>query len=285
LHRLEPDPATLWGEVQGHVDRERGVLVVDDSTLDKPYAHKMELVHRHWSGKHRAVVDGINLITLVWADGDATVPCDWRVFDKPRDGITKNEQLAAMLLTARARAFAPACVLFDRWYASIDNLRLVRDCGWRWLTQLRRNRQVNVERTGRRPVSDCAIAETGAVVWLKDYGLIRVFRISAPNGETEHWATNDLGMGDGERRKYAELSWGIEVYHRTLKQACHVERAQVRAGRAQRNHIGLAIRAFVRFERHRARTGVSWFKVKQAILRPAIRAYLAHPWPALAPSA
>lgn len=285
LHRLEPDPATLWREVEGRVERQRGVLVLDDSTLDKPYARKMAPVHRHWSGKHHAVVDGINLITLVWTDGDATVPCDWRVFDKPHDGSTKNEHFAAMVLTAEQRDFQPECVLFDSWYASIDNLRLVRDCGWRWLTQLRRNRLVNVRRTGLRAVSEAAIAEAGTVVWLKDYGEIRVFRVEAPDGTTEHWATNDLGMGELERLKYAELSWGIAVYHRTLKQACHVERAQVRAARAQRNHIGLAIRAFVRFEGHRVKTGVGWHKVKQAIIRPAIRAYLARPWPALAPSA
>jgi hypothetical protein len=51
LHRLEPDPATL-------VTRGRGVPVVDDATLDKPYARKIELAHRHWSGKHHAVVEG-----------------------------------------------------------------------------------------------------------------------------------------------------------------------------------------------------------------------------------
>src|SRR5215469_14832309 len=54
LHRLEPDPATLWQEVYPLVERERGVLVVDDTTLDKPSARKIELVHRHWSGTHHA---------------------------------------------------------------------------------------------------------------------------------------------------------------------------------------------------------------------------------------
>jgi hypothetical protein len=254
------------------------VLVVDDTTLDKPYARKIELVHRHWSGKHHAVVDGINLITLLWSEGESLIPCDWRVFDKPNDGITKNEHFAAMLLTAHQRGFSPECVLFDSWYASIDNLRLIRDCGWRWLTQLKANRLVNPDRMGNRAVADCAIAESGTVVWLKDYGLIRVFRCVATNGETEHWATNDLGMGELARLKYAEFSWGIEVYHRELKQECGVERAMVRAGRAQRNHIGCAIRAFVRLEWHRLRTGVSWGRAKEAIIRPAVRRYLAHPW-------
>jgi hypothetical protein len=103
LHRLEPDPATLWQEVAPLVDRSRGVLIVDDSTLDKPYARKIDLVTRHWSGKHHAVVAGINLITLLWIDGDWLIPVDYRIYDKPHDGITKDEHFLAMLLTARER--------------------------------------------------------------------------------------------------------------------------------------------------------------------------------------
>lgn len=277
LHRLEPDPATLWREVEPQVERTRGVLVVDDSTLDKPYAKKMELVHRHWSGKHHRVVDGINLITLLWTDGEQYVPCDWRVFDKPNDGQTKNEHLAAMLLTAKQRQFAPECVLFDSWYASIDNLRLVRDCGWRWLTRFKSNRRVNINRQGYRYVRDSAISETGTNAWVEGYGLVRLFRIVAANGEAEYWATNDVDMDAIERLEYAGMSWGIEVYHRALKQECHAEHAMVRAGRAQRNHIGMAIRAFVRLEWHRVRTGESWTQAKRSVYRFAVRHYLTHP--------
>src|SRR4051812_24325648 len=70
LLRLEPDPEALWAEARPLVPRRGGVLVLDDSTLDKPYAKTMDLVTRHWSGKHHAVVRGINLTTLLWTDGD-----------------------------------------------------------------------------------------------------------------------------------------------------------------------------------------------------------------------
>jgi hypothetical protein len=286
LHRLEPDPATLWHEVAPLVERGRGVLIVDDTTLDKPYARKMDLVHRHWSGKHHAVVDGINLITLLWTEGESLIPCDWRVYDKPNDGITKNEHFLAMLLTAHERGFAPDCVLVDSWYASLDNLRLIRACGWRWLTRLKANRRVSTADDRRnRALSGLAIADMGTVVHLEGYGWIRVFRLVATNGDTEYWATNDRAMGELARLKFAEFSWGIEVYHRELKQACGVERAMVRAARAQRNHIGMAIRAFVRLEWHRLQTGVSWGRAKAGIIRHAIRSYRARPWYRLPASA
>ncbi len=76
---------------------------------------------------------------------------------------------------------------------------------------------------------------------------------------------------------YALDAWQIEVYHRGLKQFTGVERAQCRLEVSQRNHIGLAIRAFVRLEIHRLRYGISWFEAKTDIIRSAMRQYLAHP--------
>src|SRR4030081_1413384 len=109
LRRLEPDPETLWAEARPLVHRKGGVLVLDDSTLDKPYATKIDLVTRHWSGKHHAVVRGINLTTLLWTDGDRQIPCDYRLYEKAKDQLSKNDHFRAMLGTARPRGFAPDC--------------------------------------------------------------------------------------------------------------------------------------------------------------------------------
>src|SRR5438128_1507890 len=55
LHRLEPDAQTLWADVRPLIDPAAGVLVIDDSTLDKPRAKHMGLVGHHWSGNHHRV--------------------------------------------------------------------------------------------------------------------------------------------------------------------------------------------------------------------------------------
>ena len=89
--------------------------------------------------------------------------------------------------------------------------------------------------------------------------------------------TNDLAMDEATRLGYAEQAWGIEEYHRGLKQYCGVERAQVRHANAPRNHIGCALRAFVRLEYHRLTTGISWFAAKIGIIREAVKAFLTHP--------
>ncbi len=281
LHRSVPDPTPLWHEAEQHIDRHAGILVVDDTTLDKPYATKIDLVHRHWSGKHHRVVRGINLVTLLWSDGEHCLPCDYRFFDKPNDALTKHDHFRAMLTTARVRGFQPQVVGFDSWYSSLANLKHIRSLGWHWLTQLKGNRHVDPDRTGNRALSEVAIPADGRVVHLKGYGLITVFRIVATDGDTEYWATNDLTMDAATREALAGQVWTIEVYHRGLKQYCGVERAQVRAGRAQRNHIGWAIRAFLRLEHHRIRVGLSWFETKMGIIRSALQWYLSKPSPIL----
>src|SRR4028118_324527 len=115
LHRFDPDPSPLWDEAEQHVSLHDGLLIVDDTTLDKPYAQHIELVHRHWSGKHHRVVAGINLVTLLWSDGTDAIPCDSRLYDKPVDGVTKNGHFRAMLTTAKDRGFKPRLVTFDSW--------------------------------------------------------------------------------------------------------------------------------------------------------------------------
>lgn len=82
-------------------------------------------------------------------------------------------------------------------------------------------------------------------------------------------------MDELTRLSLAERTWAIENYHRGLKPCCGVERCPARAGRAQRNHIGMAIRAFLRLKRHFYATGVSWYEAKAEIVRSAIRAYIA----------
>jgi putative transposase len=277
LHRQEPDPEALWADAEPLVEKRRGALVLDDSTLDKPYAKKIDLVTRHWSGKHHKTVRGINLITTLWTDGDRKIPVDYRLYSKA-DGKTKNDHFWEMLLMAKGRGFSPECVLFDGWYASLENLKQVRDFGWRWLTRLKGNRKVTPDDRVTRTLDEIAIPAEGMDLHLTGYGRIRVFRLDAPDGDTEYWATHDLTMDGLTRRKYAEWGFAIENYHRDVKQNCGVEACQARSERAQRNHIGLALRAFLRLEWHFFTTGISGFMAKSGLVCDAIRSYLASPF-------
>ena len=53
-------------------------------------------------------------------------------------------------------------------------------------------------------MGETAIEAGGTVVHLEGYGLIRVFRIVSRDGDTEHWATDDLAMDGLTRLGLAE---------------------------------------------------------------------------------
>ena len=53
-----------------------------------------------------------------------------------------------------------------------------------------------------------------------------------------------------------------------------MERCPARSAVAQRNHIGLALRPFLRPEIHCFTAGISWVEAKTAIVRDAVRKYL-----------
>jgi hypothetical protein len=78
-----------------------------------------------------------------------------------------------------------------------------------------------------------------------------------------------------------DARWSVEVYHRDVKQTGGIERCQARStGRAQRNHIFLAIAAW--FEQHKLRITQkitlyqqNWEVIKSAIQKQ-IKVLLVH---------
>lgn len=47
----------------------------------------------------------------------------------------------------------------------------------------------------------------------------------------------------------------------------------MRSARAQRNHLGLCLQAFLRLEAYRLQTGMSWYEAKASLIRDAVRTY------------
>ena len=56
LQREAYTPRDLFNESKIGLELKGGTLSADDSVLDKPYSHHMNLVGYFWSGKHHRVV-------------------------------------------------------------------------------------------------------------------------------------------------------------------------------------------------------------------------------------
>uniref|UniRef100_UPI001C2E3475 IS701 family transposase n=1 Tax=Candidatus Williamhamiltonella defendens TaxID=138072 RepID=UPI001C2E3475 len=266
-------PKELWELVAPCVDKARPcLLIADDTVLAKTRSKKIEGVHYQYSGNQHDVIAGIGLVNLLWHDLKTTesVPVDYRIYDKDTDGKTKNTHFCEMLNLAKDRGMTPEAVVMDAWYSSLDNLKTLRSHGWVWVTTLRKNRIVNCSSR----LESLDIPEEGLLVHLRGYGWVTVFKFVAQHGRIDYVASN---MSEPTRDKVTaviEARWSVEVYHREVKQTCGIERCQARTGRAQRNHIFLAISAWFEQYKRRVSQKMSFYQQKWQVIKTAISDYM-----------
>lgn len=223
----------------------------------------------------------------LWTDGHALLPCDFRIYDKPLSGSTKNDHFRQMLAAAQQWGFQPQHVLLDSWFTSPQNLKAVRTQGWSWLTQFRSPPQAEL-------VNPDGGLRAGGNAGDPAPGTDRAFAgLRVGQGVSDR--LNGRGRGtlghrppaqtvEG-RQGVARQAWGIEVYHRGIEQCFGVEKSPGRKAQAQRNHIWWSLQAQLRLEAHRLRMGISWYEAKISIFRDALRNYLAQIWYQLPPTA
>jgi hypothetical protein len=286
LERKRYEPKDLFDEEQGKIELIGGMLGVDDSVLDKPYsdATKAAFIDFFWSGKHKRAVKGINLITLFYTDiHGISVPVNFRLCDK-KSGKTKNDYSQEMLLEVLSWGLQPAWVTGDSWYSSNNNLKFIRKQNMNFLFGIESNRLISIEKGKYIQIQTLEDwPEEGKIVYLKEYGMVRVFR----QMYKKVYRYYIMGMADLENLdglKYADFErvhaahWGIERYHRAIKQVCNIERFQVRRENCIKNHVFCALRAFVRLEFMRFDKLIPhWYEVQKTLFMETIQKFIANP--------
>ncbi len=196
--------------MKDYVDLNSGYLIIDDSVLDKPRAEETALVHWQYSGAHHDVVKGIGLESLLWTNDEGHhIPIDYRIYDKNTDGKTKNEHFRDMINLAKHRGFSPKFVLFDGWYASLNNLKMLDRLNFKWITQLPKNRVVSLEPKKYFHLDELTISNEGIVVHLKGYGFIRIFKKDSKERGVEYYATKDINLSKSEVERIYSKRWKI----------------------------------------------------------------------------
>ncbi len=135
----------LFEAVKQGLNLKGGVLSANDSVLDKPFTEPetTELVDFFYSGRHHRVVKGVSLITLVYTDASGVgFPVNFRVY-RHQEGKTKHDYFREMLQECWQWGLRPAWVSADSWYASIENLKFLRNQEAGFLVGLEANRIVS----------------------------------------------------------------------------------------------------------------------------------------------
>jgi SRSO17 transposase len=296
LRREKITPRRLWEVVQPLLnDSSDSYLIVDDSVQDKRYSKKIELVKRQYSGAAGGLVDGIGIVNLLHSDGQEFYPIDFRLYAPEQDGKTKNDHFLEMLRRAKSdKGLKANTVLFDSWYASVDNLKAIHRLGMIFVTTLKENRLVSLSKeTGYVHLDtltwDKNCLTYGSLVKLKEMPfLVRLFKLVATNGDIEWVITNrhlnQDNNGDAQAPLTAQdvqdenaVRWQIEQLHRELKQLVGTQKCQCRKARSQRNHLALCYLAWLSLKVHATRFCITLYAARTNLFRDYLRAELRNP--------
>jgi len=294
LRREKVTPRRLWEVVQPWLqDSTASYLVVDDSVQDKRYSTKIEMVKRQYSGAAGGLVDGIGIVNLLHTSGKdgEFFPIDFRLYAPDQDGKTKNDHFLEMLRRAKSdKALKANTVLFDAWYASVDNLKVIHRLGMVFVTTLKSNRLVSTSKEGGYVHLDTLAWDTdslldGRLVKLKELPfLVRLFKLVAPNGDID-WLIANRNLGDDDQAPLTAqdvqnenaVRWQIEQLHRELKQLVGTQKCQCRKARSQRNHLGLCYLAWLSLRLHAQKFRITVYTARINLFRDYLRAELRQP--------
>ncbi len=125
------------------------------------------------------------------------------------------------------------------------------------------------------------IPDEGLVVHLKKFGQVKVFQSNFKNEEHRYYIMylpdKDalVAITRAEFRALHSIHWGIECYHRAIKQVCGIERFMVRTSEAIHTHFFCAIRAFIQLELMRASELVeNWYEVQRTLYLKVAREFI-----------
>ena len=279
----------LWELVEGLIeDSAEAFLLVDDSVQDKRYSRFIELVKLQYSGAAHGLVRGIGIINLVHSAGKQKdfYPMDYRLYAPVQDGKTKNEHFSDMLSNAvYAKKIKAKRILFDSWYASAENLKLVPRLGLTFFTTLKSNRMVSLTKeSGWIHLAEIEWTterlQNGVKVKLKEVPFkVQLFKVVATDGDIDWVITNspDETLTTQAAQDVSDVRWQVEELHRGLKQLTGTEKCQCRKARSQRNHIACCYHAWLSLKVQAKTLGKTLYQTKADLFSDYLRTQLAAP--------
>jgi hypothetical protein len=246
-------------------DSPEAFMLVDDSVQDKRYSQIIELVKLQYSGVKHGLVRSIGIVNLVHNAGDKQDfhPIDYGIYAPDQDGKTKNEHFLEMVINVvPSKKIEAKRILFDSWYASAENLKLVHRLGLNFFTTLKSNRMVSSSKEDGWILMDeidwtAEHLQNSVMVKLKEVPFkVQLFKVVATNGDTPALAcgasvdwiiTNcpDETLTTQAAQDVSDVRWQIEELHRGLKKLTGTEKCQCCKGRSQRKHIACCYHAWL----------------------------------------
>lgn len=291
--------ADLWKIVKPlvrAVESAEATISIDDSISEKPYTDENDIIAWHWSHSFERHVKGLEFLTAYYQVAGVSLPLAFDIVEKNeqyvdaktgqakrRSPLTKNQRYLMLLRVAVHNQVQFRYVLNDIWFASADNMKYVKTTLKKdFIMPLKSNRKVALSENGKRSGRYVAVstldlpANTTCEVWLETVPfpallIKQVFTNDDGSTGIRYLVTSDLTLGHDQIAQLFQKRWGIEVYHKSLKQNASLEKSPTRTETTQRNHLFASLCAYVKLERLKLKTKLSHFALKSKLYLSAVK--------------
>ena len=271
------------------------VLIVDDSVLEKAHTDANELICYHWDHSQQRQVKGLNFGSLLYQAGEVALPLAVElvrktvaVWDAKRQqtkyerAFTKNEYLQQMLRVAQQQV-AYRYLLADSWYASAENMPLVRALGHHFIFALESSRTVALSEAARakgqfQAVQTLVFADAQPLrVYLRavpEAVLVsrQVFTNQDGSQGVLYLVSSDTDLTQAQLTTIYQRRWKVEEYHKSLKQNASMGKSPTKTVATQANHFLAAVLAYCKLEVLKLKCGIGHFRLKAQLYAVGLKA-------------
>ena len=278
------------------IEREDGVMIMDDSIAEKPYTDENDIICWHYDHAKGMTVKGINFMTALYEAQGIVLPVAFELVAKtetyhdPKTGKekrkspeTKNERYRRLLQAACDNRIPFRYVLNDLWFASAENMRFVKlNLGKEFIMGIKSNRKVALsaadKAAGRyQRIDQLDIPEgTTLIIYLEGIPFpLLLLRQVFTNGDgstgVRYLVTSDLTLSADQIITIYQRRWKVEEYHRSLKQNVSLTKSPTRTETTQTNHFVAALWSFVKIELLKVQTKKNHYQLKDLLYVSALQ--------------
>jgi hypothetical protein len=271
------------------------VLIVDDSVLEKAHTDENELICTHYDHSQQRYVKGLNFVSLLYQAGDLALPIAVELVRKTvpvyhpktrqtsyQSPFTKNEYVQQMLRVAQQQV-AYRYLLADSWYASAENMTLVRALGHHFVFALESSRTVAVSEAARaagqfQAVQTLVFPDTQPVrVYLRSVQqAVLVSRQVLTNQDGSqgilYLVSSDTDLDHRQLTTIYQRRWKVEEYHKSLKQNASMGKSPTKTLATQATHFFAAVLAYTKLEALKLKCGIGHFRLKAQLYAVGLKA-------------
>jgi hypothetical protein len=282
LSRQELTQREYWQAIKGlvrRVESPRGVIKIDDTIMEKPHSTENEMICWHYDHSKQCYVKGINLINFMYQPPkgqgvDFSIPVAFEVVEKTeqfldlksgkvkkRSSLGKNEIVRRRLrILHHFNKVKFETVLWDSWYSSDENFEFVhKELKKTFVAAIKSNRKVALTLGDKKQRKFVQVSELEwqknrhYVVYLPEIDFVlrvtkQVFTNKDRSTGELYLVSNDLNLTVEELCTTYGQRWGVEEFHRSIKQNVGLEKSPTKYERTQRNHIFAAMLAWIKLE-------------------------------------